>query len=285
MAHGEPGSPGCGVEGVVAALAERGPDGVDRRQVDDVEAHLGDRVQPVRGGPEACRTPARGGPSGRSGPLGAGEELVPGAVQGPLPVHDQRHPPGPGHQLAQRVGGQHAGDLRLAGGGQPVPRRQLGSRSSPATRSARPGPRPGAAACRWAARLARGRQPHPGRPDDRLAAWSNSSAPSAMTQLDVLAARHLDARVVVPVGDRVRPGLDPERPVALAGAPRPPRRTGRCPVPARASSPAAGRCRPGRAAPRRPPTAPCPSRNTVALTWNVSPATALAGRRPQSTAG
>ena len=30
---------------------------------------------------------------------------------------------------------------------------------------------------------------------------------------------------------------------------------------------------------------PCPSRNTVALTGKVSPATALAGQRPQSTAG
>jgi len=32
-------------------------------------------------------------------------------------------------------------------------------------------------------------------------------------------------------------------------------------------------------------TRPCPSRKSVALTWNVSPATAFAGRRPQSTAG
>ncbi len=46
--------------------------------------------------------------------------------------------------------------------------------------------------------------------------------------------------------------------------------------------------------PRRPlgprrttlaPTASCPSRNTVAVTWNVSPATAFAGRLPHSTAG
>ncbi|SCD60280.1 hypothetical protein GA0115240_11634 [Streptomyces sp. DvalAA-14] len=32
-------------------------------------------------------------------------------------------------------------------------------------------------------------------------------------------------------------------------------------------------------------TASCPSRNTVAVTSNVSPATAFAGRRPQSTIG
>ncbi len=33
------------------------------------------------------------------------------------------------------------------------------------------------------------------------------------------------------------------------------------------------------------PMTPWPSRNTVALTWKVSPLTAFAGRRPQSTAG
>ena len=33
------------------------------------------------------------------------------------------------------------------------------------------------------------------------------------------------------------------------------------------------------------PSISCPSRNTVAVTWNVSPTVALAGRRPQSTWG
>ena len=131
MAHGDPGSPGCGVEGVVAALAVRGPDRVDRRQVHHVEAHLGHRVQPVRGGPEGAGHRLAAAHRVDLDPFRAGEELVPGPVQGPLPVHHQRHPPGPGHQLAQRVGGQHPDDLRLAGGGQPVPRRQLGVPQQP----------------------------------------------------------------------------------------------------------------------------------------------------------
>ena len=46
---------GARVEGVVAALAVDAADGVDRRQVDDVEAHVGHGGQPLRGGAEACR--------------------------------------------------------------------------------------------------------------------------------------------------------------------------------------------------------------------------------------
>ena len=42
IAHGLPGSPGCRPLGVVAALAVRAADRVDRRQVDDVEAELGE---------------------------------------------------------------------------------------------------------------------------------------------------------------------------------------------------------------------------------------------------
>ena len=49
IAHGEPGSSGPGVEGVVGALAVDLADRVDRRQVDDVEAHRGDGVEPLRG--------------------------------------------------------------------------------------------------------------------------------------------------------------------------------------------------------------------------------------------
>ena len=46
---GCPVSSGVGVERVVAALAVRAPDRVDRRQVDDVEAHVGDVVEAVDG--------------------------------------------------------------------------------------------------------------------------------------------------------------------------------------------------------------------------------------------
>ncbi len=47
---GDAGIAGAGDEGVVGALAEGAADRVDRRQVDDVEAHLGDRRQPLGGG-------------------------------------------------------------------------------------------------------------------------------------------------------------------------------------------------------------------------------------------
>ena len=48
IAHGLPGSSGPGVERVVAALAEAAADRVDRRQVEDVEAHRRDVGQPRR---------------------------------------------------------------------------------------------------------------------------------------------------------------------------------------------------------------------------------------------
>ena len=104
-------------------------------------------------------------------------------------------------------------------------------------------------------------------------------------QLDVLASGYLDGRVVVPAGDRVAPRLHVEAPRALARSRSRPRPTGRCPARARACTPAGTSCDPGRAAPRAALMMPCPSRKIVALTWNVSPSTALAGRRPHSTAG
>ena len=64
MAHGLPGSPGLAVERVVGALAMGPADGVDGRQVDDVEAHARRRARagPPPRGTCACRpaTPERG---------------------------------------------------------------------------------------------------------------------------------------------------------------------------------------------------------------------------------
>ena len=57
IAQGEPGSLGSGVERVVRALAVRSSDRVDRRQVEDVEAHRGDRGQPLGGGAEGAALP------------------------------------------------------------------------------------------------------------------------------------------------------------------------------------------------------------------------------------
>ena len=64
------------VERVVATLSEGVADGVDRREVEDVEAHRRDGGEPVGGCfPEAA--------------LGPGEQLVPGAEHRPLPVDPQ----------------------------------------------------------------------------------------------------------------------------------------------------------------------------------------------------
>ena len=105
-------------------------------------------------------------------------------------------------------------------------------------------------------------------------------------QLHVLAGRDLDRRVVVPAARSGRP----TPPRGSATAPRRsrsrPRRSGRCRARARASArPGLPGLRPGSRSTTPTPMMPCPSRNTVALTSKVSPATALAGRRPQSTAG
>ncbi len=76
-----------GLGRVVRPLAEARADRVDRRQVDDVETHLGDRRQAFRGGAEGARGP--GAVLRLLRPLGAREELVPGADRGPRPLDAQ----------------------------------------------------------------------------------------------------------------------------------------------------------------------------------------------------
>ena len=66
---------GGGVQGVVLALLERVADRVDRREVDDVEAHGRDLVEAVVAGVEGARDPVAVGID--VGALAAGEELVP----------------------------------------------------------------------------------------------------------------------------------------------------------------------------------------------------------------
>ena len=80
MAHGEPGSLGPGGEGVVRPLAERPADRVDRREVDHVETHRGRRLEPLVRAVEGAGLP-RLGLLVVLGPLGPGEELVPGGEQ------------------------------------------------------------------------------------------------------------------------------------------------------------------------------------------------------------
>ena len=130
------------LQGVVAPLAEGGADGVDRGQVGDVEAHLCDPVQGAGGGAQRAGGPAVLGVEVRA--LGAGEELVPGAVQGAAALHLEAEGAGDGDALAQRplgedaaqVGGERRGDPggdRQAGGAQRLERggdhRPVGGRS------------------------------------------------------------------------------------------------------------------------------------------------------------
>ena len=83
---------GPAVRLLFAALAEGRADRVDRRQVDHVEAHRGDRGQPLGRGAEGAR--ARRPAGAHLGALRAREQLVPGPEQRPLPLDVQRHRPG-----------------------------------------------------------------------------------------------------------------------------------------------------------------------------------------------
>ena len=117
-----------------------------------------------------------------------------------------------------------------------------------------------------------------------LAAWSNSSAPSAMTSSTswprgtLMPASWCQSAMGSDQAS-TRNDQSPAR-VAVTSAPH------RSLPGASSCIISIGRLLPsGSRSTTAAATAPCPSRNTVALTGNVSPATDLAGRRPQSTAG
>ena len=79
---------------------------MDRSQVDDVESHVGDGGQPLRGLGE-------GGAPGRVGTGRAGEHLVPGGEAGRGAVDDDLQLPGIESPAAPRAGAPHRGlDLR-----------------------------------------------------------------------------------------------------------------------------------------------------------------------------
>ena len=268
MAHGEPGSPGAGRQRVVPALARGGPDRVDRRQVDDVEAHVA-RSRPAGGRRcAACRTAAAPARRVDLGALRAREELVPGAVQRPLPVHDQRVAGRAGEQVAQREPGQRGRDLAAR-----APRPAGPAAASSVVGSSRAvlgAARPAALAARaWPAAASLGAGGPAG------AARSNSSAPSAsISSTSWPSGTLMPRRAASARSDRPRP-----RPGTATGPRRsasPRRRTGRCPAQL-AHEHERLRRPPGRRSTTPAPSISCPSRNTVAVTSNVSPGTALAG--------
>jgi hypothetical protein len=174
-----------------------------RRQVDHVEAHARDRVQPLGRGAERARGGRPAAHWVNLNPFGAREELVPGAVQRPFPVHGHGQRPGSGDKFAQRPGAQDGGDLRILGRRQPVPGGQPAvaqlCRQRAQRRAGRGRP----------ARARRLRDPPPGPLEQQRALGEH--------QLDVLASGYLDGRVMVPAGDRVAPRLHVEAPRALAG--------------------------------------------------------------------
>ena len=81
MAQGLPQSPGWASGLVVAALAEDDADGMDGREIDHVEAHLGDVGQ-------ALFAIGEGAVLAGLGRGGAGKELVPGAESGANRIDD-----------------------------------------------------------------------------------------------------------------------------------------------------------------------------------------------------
>ena len=193
---------GAGGEGVVGALAVDLADGVDRRQVDDVEAGRGDGVEPLRRGAEraGARLPGRGV---LGGPLAAGEELVPAAEQRALAVGVRRVGPLDGDQLAQRVLEQHLRQLGVAQGREPSGGGALGVLGGQDR------------ALEHLSSLGVGGLEGGG---DAL----EEQPPLEEHQLDVHTRGDLDARVVLPGGERVGPRLHLEAPGTLevGGHPR-----------------------------------------------------------------
>jgi hypothetical protein len=218
-----------------SALCGR-PDRVDRRQVDHVEAHGRDLLQPACGAAQG--PPGRLAPPHRVGPhaFRAGEELIPRAVKRTLPVHGQRVAGRPGQQLAQRVGGEDGQDLVVIGGGEPVPGRdgrvpqpggERQQRRAGGLRGLGGAGRVGPAGARRGGRRSRpsrpGRPYWPGGPGRHCAVGPDGSGRPLEQdralghhEADVKPARDLDAGVVAPVRDRVSPRLDLELPAAFA---------------------------------------------------------------------
>ncbi len=110
-----------GVHGVVAALAVHGADRVDRREVDDVEAHLRDAVELLGRGDERAVHRAAGLVAPAGGPR---EDLVPGAEQRPRAVGEDVALRALGDQLPDRALGHDRDDGREQRRGDPRPQRE-----------------------------------------------------------------------------------------------------------------------------------------------------------------
>ncbi len=256
---------GAGVEGVVAGpCVGRLPDRVDRREVDDVEAHRGDRGQALRRGAERAGGPAVLRSRRRSRPRERGKNSYQAPDRAQLALDEQREVGRRGDVVAQRPGGQLALDGGVGAGLEPhrgraggVAQAQHGIREH---------------------RLLGGRARH------LVAGALEQQRALGEHQLGVDVGLHLDRRVVLPGAVGVGPALDPVGPPAGRG-----RRTT---VAAQGSRPGlvqvigSTRSAPvGSVSTTVALTASWPSRKTVAVTSNCSSTTALAGRAPSSTQG
>ena len=194
IAHGEPGSPGCGSRVLLRPLRFSRPIGMDGREVEDVEAHRGHAGQPADGRAEraaldrAVLQPARS--------LGAREELVPRADAGPLALDEQFEARADGHRA--RRGGARRRTRRSPdrARSRARPRRSRRDRAASSRRSR---------SCR---RSAIGR-------DFSATARSNSRAPISRITAVVHAGSDLQIRRVLPRREVVGECLEPEPPHAL----------------------------------------------------------------------
>jgi hypothetical protein len=180
-----------GDQGVVGALAVHAADGVDGRQVDDVEAHVRDAVQRGRGGGEgavhrAARLVDAAG--------GAREELVPGAEGGALAVHPDLERLALGDQLPHRMLVHDPAHLRRKRGGDPVRQRAFDVTQS----------------------LGRSRQldafSAPVRPSRNPVEQQRPRLEIVRQFVGTLSGSHFHFDGVQPGGPRIAPGVDPVGP-------------------------------------------------------------------------
>ena len=265
IAHGEPGSPGCGSSVLLRPLRLRRPIGWIGGQVEHVEAHRGDAGQPLGRRAEgaaldrAVLEPARA--------LGAREELVPGADAGALALDEQfvARPDASSSEVSGRVGEERR-DRRVAHDLEAASSLDVGvAQRCGRALEARGAPRSAATSRR---------------PRDRTAGRRVSRMSGGVDP-----RRDLQIGGVLPRGEVVGERLEPK-------ASRRPARAARSAVSQRSkpslqrhAGGAAIRRRTGRTAARARRCRSCPSRNAVVRNGTTSPANALGRNSPSGTDG
>ena len=270
IAHGEPGSPGCGVSVLLRPLRKVKPIGCTGGRYTTskpIAAIPSSRLAAVRSVPET------------GGLRPAGSNWTP-SDRGKNSYHEP--------YSARSLSTCTASEVDLVSrsrSGQAARTEATAGCSAAASRSAgvSPGSRIIAISARSAARAAALRLA-PSGCGIRRTARSNSSAPSVSTNSTSWPAGILIAAswCQLAIGSAHASTWKRHRPSLVTVTSAPYRS-----VPGASSriSVTGPRLRPGSRRTTPVPMTPCPSRNTVALTAKVSPVTAFAGRRPSSTTG